>query len=110
MDEKTNSSGAWSSIIRIGRNILGRLQRENQNDASDSKIVLPLANRHSVPDSKLDPPSSKSHVRIHVENFKVPLEGRSQWWEGKVKQLQYHADTNNMKGFYGGLKVVRGPI
>ena len=31
------------------------------------------------------------------------------WWERKAVELQRAADSNNMKGFYNGLKEVWGP-
>lgn len=34
---------------------------------------------------------------------------KSRWWEEKEEKLQSHADTNNMKRFYFGLKEVWGP-
>ena len=34
---------------------------------------------------------------------------KSDWWERKAMELQGDADSNNMKGFYNGLKEVWGP-
>ena len=34
---------------------------------------------------------------------------KSDWWERKAVELQRAADSNNMKGFYNGLKEVWGP-
>ena len=34
---------------------------------------------------------------------------KSVWWERKAVELQRAADSNNMKGFYNGLKEVWGP-
>ena len=34
---------------------------------------------------------------------------KSDWWERKAVELQRAADSNNMKGFYNGLKEVCGP-
>ena len=34
---------------------------------------------------------------------------KSDWWERKAVDLQRAADSNNMKGFYNGLKEVWGP-
>ena len=31
---------------------------------------------------------------------------KSDWWERKAVELQRAADSNNMKGFYNGLKEV----
>ncbi|KAK2189058.1 hypothetical protein NP493_115g01018 [Ridgeia piscesae] len=34
---------------------------------------------------------------------------KSVWWERKAVELQRAADRNDMKGFYNGLKELRGP-
>ncbi|KAK2140791.1 hypothetical protein NP493_5582g00002 [Ridgeia piscesae] len=34
---------------------------------------------------------------------------KSDWWEKKAVELQRAADRNDIKGFYGGLKELRGP-
>ena len=34
---------------------------------------------------------------------------KSEWWEIKVEEQQREAVRNDMKGFYSGLKEVRGP-
>ena len=34
---------------------------------------------------------------------------KSDWWERKAVELQRAADSNNMKGFYNGLKEVWAP-
>ena len=34
---------------------------------------------------------------------------KTAWWDRKAEELQIAADSNDMKGFYSGLKEVYGP-
>lgn len=102
-------------VIDAGKEVLGKPPRRHQdwfdeNNEEISKLIDAKNNAHKV---LLSSRASRSKTETYRKTCRELQKGtrklKTKWWEDKAEELQYFANTNNMKGFYDGLKEVWGP-
>ena len=109
----------WTSlkdtILKTAEKVLGKTKRKNHDwfDDNDTEIQEMITAKNAAYSKLL----SSKNTRSRTQEFKdasrklqkKTREMKTKWWEDKAKELQLHADTNNMRSFYSGLKEVWGP-
>ena len=119
-EEKENSTPdeEWAALQQIvyntAKTYLGKPDRKHQDwfDPNDQKLQTLMSRRDQAHQRVLQTRSTRSTTTAYKDACKL-LQKRtralkSDWWERKAVEPQRAADSNNMKGFYNGLKEVWG--
>ena len=94
------------------RHILAKPERKHHErfDPNNQELQTLMSRRNQAHQSVLQTRSTtaayKDACRLLQKHTRAL---KSDWWERKAVELQRAADSNNMKGFYNGLKEVWGP-
>lgn len=122
--DKTNNENAdcltaWNSfkdsIMTIGKKVLGKPNRQHQDwfDDNNQEIHELITRRNIARTNMLGSRITRSTTSAYKTACQAlqmaTRKMKSDWWEEKAKEIQQHADMNNMKGFYNSLKMVWGP-
>ena len=120
-EEKKNSTPdeEWAALQQVvyntAKTYLGKPDRKHQDwfDPNDQELQTLTSRRDQAHQRVLQTRSTRSTTAAYKDACRL-LQKRtralkSDWWERKAGELQRAADSNNMKGFYNGLKEVWGP-
>ena len=118
MGEKENSTPdeEWAALQQVvyntAKTYLGKPDKKHQ-DPNDQELQTLMSRRDQAHQRVLQTRSTRSTTTAYKDACRL-LQKRtrvlkSDWWESKAVELQRAADSNNMKGFYNGLKEVWGP-
>ncbi len=118
-NENTDCLTAWNffkdSITNIGKKVLGNPNRHHQDwfDENNEEILELNTQRNVTRTNMLRSRITRSTTSVYKAACQALQSGtrkmKTDWWEEKAKEIQQHADMNNMKGFYSSLKAVWGP-
>ena len=120
-EEKENSTPdeEWAAlqqgVYNIAKTYLGKPERKHQDwvDPNDQELHNVMSRRDQAPQRVLQSRSTRSTTAAYKYACRLLQKHmralKSDWWERKAVELQRAADSNNMKGFYNGLKEVWGP-
>ena len=93
---------------------LGKHEKKHQDwfDPNDHILRDLMAKRDQAHQRVLQIRSTRSAVQALKDACRIlqkyTRSRKSEWWEMNAEELQRAADRNDMKGFYSGLKEVRG--
>ena len=120
-EEKENSTPdeEWAALQHVvyntAKTYLGKPDRKHQDwfDPNDQKVQNLMSRKDHAHQSVLQTRSTRSTTAAYKDACRLVQKRtralKSDWWERKLVELQRAADSNNMKGFYNGLKEVWGP-
>ena len=120
-DEKENSTPdeEWEALQQVvyntAKTYLGKPDRKHQDwfDPNDQELQTLMSRRDQAHQRVLQTRSTRSTTAAYKDACRLLQKHtralKSDWWERKAVELQRAADSNNMKGFYNGLKEVWGP-
>ena len=97
------------------RHILASQTEKQQDwfDPNDQELQILMSRRDQAHQRVLQTRSTRSTTAAYKDACRLLHKHtralKSDWWERKAVELQRAADSNNMKGFYCGLKEVWGP-
>ena len=118
MDSSTPDE-EWAALQQVvyntAKTYIGKPDRKHQDwfDPNDQELQTLMSRRDQAHQRVLQTRSTRSTTAAYKDSCRL-LQKRSRalksdWWERKAVELQRAADSNNMKGFYNGLKEVWGP-
>ena len=105
------SSAAGSQIEKL----CSKPDRKHQDwfDPNDQELQTLLSRRDQAHQRVFQTRSTRSTTAAYKGACRLLQKHtralKSDWWERKAVELQRAADSNNMKGFYNGLREVWGP-
>ena len=120
-EEKENSTPdeEWAALQQVvyntAKTYLGKPDRKHQDwfDPNDQELQTLMSRRDQAHQRVLQTRSTRSTTAAYKDACRLLQKHtralKSDWWERKAVELQRAADSNNMKGFYNGLKEVWGP-
>ena len=120
-EEKENSTPdeEWAALQQVVYNIaktyLGKPDRKHQDwfNHNDQELQTLVSRRDQAHQRVWQTRSTGPTTAAYKDACKLLQKHtralKSDWWERKAVELQRAADSNNMKGFYNGLKEVWGP-
>ena len=120
-EEKENSTPdeEWAALQQVVYNTdktyLGKPDRKHHDwfDLNDQELQTLMGRRYQAHQRVLQTRSTRSTTTAHKDACRLLHKHtralKSDWWERKAAELHRAADSNNMKGFYNGLKEVWGP-
>ena len=120
-EEKENSTPdeEWAALHQVvyntAKTYLGKPDRKHQDwfDPNDQELQTLMSRRDQAHQRVLQTRSTRSTTAAYKDACRLLQKHtralKSDWWERKAVELQRAADSNNMKGFYNGLKEVWGP-
>ena len=119
--EKENSTldEKWAALQQVvyntAKTYLGKPDRKHQDwfNPNDQEQQTLMSRRDQAHQRVLQTRSTRSTTAAYKDACRLLQKHtralKSDWWERKAVELQRAADSNNMKGFYNGLKEVWGP-
>lgn len=117
--ENTSCEQAWTSfrdvVFSTSESTLGFSKRKHQDwfDQSDTEILEQIKQKRAAHAAWLcDKNSSAKYNQFKQLRTQVQAKTRllkDQWWAAKAVQIQGHADKNETKELFAGLKRVFGP-
>ena len=120
-EEKENSTPdeEWAALQQVvyntAKTYLGKPDRKHQDlfDPNDQELQTLMSRRDQAHQRVLQTRSTRYTTAAYKDACRLLQKHtralKSNWWERKAVELQRAADSNNMKGFYNGLKEVWGP-
>ena len=108
-------SSAAGRLHNTPKICLGKPDRKHQDwfDPNDQKLQTLMSRRDQAHQRVLQTRSTRSATASYKNASRLLQKHtralKSDWWERKAVELQRAADSNNMKGFYNGLKEVWEP-
>ena len=103
------------TVYNTAKTYLGKPDRKHQDwfDPNDQELQTLMSRRDQAHQRVLQTRSTRSTTAAYRDTCRLLQKHtralKSDWWERKAVELQRAADSNNMKGFYNGLKEVWGP-
>ena len=119
-EEKENSTPdeKWAALQQVvyntAKTYLSKPDRKHQDwfDPNDQELQTLMSRRDQAHQRVLQTRSTRSTTAGYKDACRLLQKHtralKSDWWERKAVELQRAADSNNMKGFYNGLKEVWG--
>ncbi|KAK2182917.1 hypothetical protein NP493_332g01011 [Ridgeia piscesae] len=116
-EEKEHSTPdeEWAALQQVvyntAKTYLGKPDRKHQDlfDPNDQELQTLMSRRDQAHQRVLQT-STRSTTAAYKDACRLLQKHtralKSDWWERKAVELQRAADSNNMKGFYNGLKEV----
>ena len=120
-EEKENSTPdeEWAALRQVVHNsakTYGKPEikkKQDWFDPNDQELQTLMSRRDQGHQRVLPTRSTRSTTAAYKDACRLLQKHtralKSDWWERKAVELQRAADSNNMKGFYNGLKEVWGP-
>ena len=117
--ENSTPDEEWAALQQVVYNTantyLGKPDRKQQDwfDLNDQELQTLMSRRDQAHQRVLQTRSTRSTTAAYKDACRLLHKRtralKSDWWERKAVELQRAADSNNIKGFYNGLKEVWGP-
>ena len=118
-NEYSTPDEEWAALQQVvyntAKTYLGKPDRKHQDwfDPNDQELQTPMSRRDQTHQRVLQTRSTRSTTAAYKDTCRLLQKHTraliSDWGERKAVELQRAADSNNMKGFYNGLKEVWGP-
>ena len=120
-EEKENSTPdeEWEALQQVvyntAKTYLGKPDRKHQDwfDHNNQELQTLMSRRDQAHQRVLQTRSLRSTTAAYKDACRLLQKHtralKSDWWERNAVELHRAADSNNMKGFYNGLKEVWGP-
>ena len=117
--ETSTPDEEWAALQQVvyntAKTYLGKPDRKHQDwfDHNDQELQTIMSRRDQAHQRSLQTRSTRSTTAAYKDACRLLQKHtralKSDLWERKAVELQRAADSNNMKGFYNGLKEVWGP-
>ena len=118
-NENSTPDEEWAALQQVvyntAKTYLGKPDRKHQNwfDPNDQQLQTLMSRRDQAHQRVLQTRSTRSTTAAYKDACRLLQKHtralKSDWWDRKAVELQRAADSNNMKGFYNGLKEVWDP-
>ena len=102
-------------VYNTAKTYLGKPDRKHQDwfDPNEQELQTLMSRRDQAHLRVVQTRSTRSTTAAYKDACRLLQKHtravKSEWWERKAVELHRAADSNNMKGFYNGLKEVWGP-